>query len=312
MMLNKQIRKELLQSLSTVRKRAPGKVSENARLKNLDSLLETLRERQKEARKTITKEFDELISIAYIGMLIFGYLEFALTAGDDSEKIFPKNWLSEDSMPEPNGIIGLSFGTISHESHGILQLVESGLEGPARSLMRILVEHCCLTLVLCSDKEKLLLYHSAQGTEDARDIWNKHLRPKTINAALKLIEKKLSIHEEIHEMRQGLYAMYTQFAHINVIASSFGSMLTSLEDHNILRCAMYGYPSATSVVPLMDLCTILIYTYTTFFRIIREIHHFEIPMHGEHMPFLYAMLLPFNKLLPTVSKYDDYLKMEPP
>jgi len=312
MIVNKKIRKQLLRSFSRVRKHALGKVSENARLKNLDTLLKILKERQKEARKAIANEFDELISIAYIGVLIFGYLGLALTLDDESENIFPKNWLLEDSIPDPNDVIGFSFGTISHESHGVLKLVESGLEGPARSLMRILVEHCCLALVLCSDKEKLLLYHRAQSPEDARDIWNKHLRPKTINADLKLIERKLSMHEEAHELRQDLYTLYTQFAHNSVIANLFGSVLTPLEDHNMFRSATYGYASASSVVPLVDLCTILIYTYTSFFRIIQEIHHFKIPTHGEHMPFLYAMLLPFNELLATVSKYDDYLKMEPP
>ncbi len=312
MIFNKKIRKQLLRSFSRVRKRVPGKVSEDARLENLDMLLNILKERQKEARKAITKEFDELISIAYIGVLIFGYLGFALTLDDESQNIFPKNWLRQDGKPDPNDIIGLTFGTISHESHGVLKLVESGLEGPARSLMRILVEHCCLVLVLCSDKEKLLLYHRAQSPEDARNIWNKHLRPKTISADLKLIEKKLSIHEEVDELRQDLYTFYTQFAHNSFMASCFGSVLTPLEDHNMFHSATYGYASATSVVPLMDLCTILIYTYTSFFRIMQEIHHFKIPRHGEHMPFLYAMLHPFNRLLPTVSKYDDYLKMEPP
>ncbi len=311
MILNKKIRKQLLRSFSKVRRRARGEVPESARLTNLDSLLEILNDRQKEARKTIAKEFNELISIAYIGVLIFGYLEFALTS-DDESNIFPKDWLSEDGAPDPNNIIGLLFGTLSHEAHGVLKLVESGLEGPARSLMRILIEHCFLTLVLCSDKEKLLLYHGAQSPAEARDIWNKHLRPKTISAALKLIEQKLSINEEVHEIRQHLYDMYTQFAHNNAIANCFGSVLTSLEDHNILRPSTYGYASASSVTPLMDLCIVLIYTYTTFSRIIREIHRFEIPNHGEHMPFLHAMILPFNELLRTVSKYDNYLKMEPP
>jgi hypothetical protein len=312
MIFNKKIRKQLLRGFSKVRMRVPGKVSEDARLKNLDMLLNILKERQKEAKKKITKEFDELISIGYIGVLIFGYLAFALTLDDDSQNIFPKNWISEDSRPDPNDIIGFSFGTISHESHGVLKLVESGLEGPARSLMRILLEHCCLALVLCSDKERLLLYNRAQGPEDARDIWNKYLRPKTISADLKLIEKRLSIHEEFHEVREDLYTLYTQFAHNSAIANLFGSVLTPIKDHNMVHSATYGYASATSVVPLMDLCATLIYTYTTFFRIMQEIHHFRIPRHGEHMPFLYAMLLPFNQLLQTVSKYDGYLKMELP
>lgn len=307
---NKKIRDIILKGFKAIKPHAPKEVVAAATLTNLDALERLLRERQNEARRDIKREFDELLAIAYSAAITFGIFSFALNE-DNADQIFPKSWMGKEH-PNPNKIVASSFATISNNSLAVLKLIESGLEFPARAMMRITLEHYWLTLVLISDKDLMSIYHQGQEQEDAREIWHKHFKPKKLNESLKKLESRLfpEIADISNNRREHLYSFYTQNVHTNMVANMLGEVGTSLYDHNILKTALFGYPSASSVVVLSDLCTSLVFTYSLFFDIIKQIHGLTVPTSGEYFPFVHAMRYPLSELLDTVFKYDDYLQID--
>lgn len=305
---NKNIRKLLAKYLKVIRRVAPKEVADAANLANLDGLDRILRERQSEAKQGIQREFEELLTVAYVGVILFGFFSFELEFCEG--EVFPSEITGEVTGSNLNHHLAGSFATISNNSLAVINLIKSGLEFPARSLMRVFFEHCWLTLVIISDKEKLATYRKAQDVDEARKIWYQSFKPQKVNRDLNQIEASLFKEKDdfLHSYREHLYSFYTMSVHTTAIVNTLGCVGTSFDDHNVLKPAQFGYPSASSVVVLKDLCFGLIYTYSMFFRIVEHYHGIKVPTKGELMPFLQAMRWPFTELLSDVFKYDDYLK----
>lgn len=249
------------------------------------------------------------MSIAQIGVILFGYFSFELDVNEN--EVFPSTINGEVTGSDLNHYIASSFATISNNSLGIINLIQSGLEFQARSLMRVFLEHCWLTLVITSDKAKLDNYRRPQDFDEARKVWYQCFKPKYVNNELIKIESTIfRINDNyLQGYREHMYNLYTMSVHTTALVNALGCVGISFDDHDLLKSAHFGYPSASSVVVLKDLCFSLIYTYSMFFRIVERYHKIKVPTTGEIMPFLHAMRQPFTELLPHVLKYDDYLKI---
>lgn len=108
-------------------------------------------------------------------------------------------------------------------------------------------------------------------------------------------------------LREHLYNFYTQHVHISSVNNLLGAYSNSINDAYNNKLALFGCASASSVRVLIDLSSVLIYTFSTIFEIIEKLHKTEIATDGDYMPYLHAIRLPYKQLLLNIIKYENNL-----
>ncbi|WP_136512924.1 hypothetical protein [Geomonas edaphica] len=300
---NENVRNILKTCFREIRKNGPKEVRAAAKLSNLDVLDRFFSDCQRETFIESRSELSELLSIGYVCGILFGFL--ALAVEHDKVEMLPADWLGA-SNPNPNFVLSSSLIVISNYSISILKLVESGLNTPARSLIRVLLEHCWLLLSILSDRELFRLYCQGRASEEARELWYKHFKPKKLNSHLNAIERRIWFDNNnlMAQTRETLYNHYSRSVHIDYLTNVLGGFALSSETE-YFNTALFGQLSKSSKIVLKDSSTVLIYTYSTIFGILEKIHKFEIAATGEYFSFTQAMRVPLKGLLLLLVEYDD-------
>jgi len=143
------------------------------------------------------------------------------------------------------------------------RLVLSGLDSPARAILRSLDEHLTACIVLLHDRDLANAFQRAQDLQDASEFWHKNLTTKAINKRLNKIEMELGLDaessQEIREWRKEEIKTYSQAIHPSYVSAALAMKTMCASEPNTHRISILGRASALSERTLNYACKIIWY-----------------------------------------------------
>lgn len=169
-----------------------------------------------------------------VSLSLFNLKHFEPTASsnDQSENVFPQDWLSESLRPIPDFILLQLFCQLSNLSTSLVHMVEIGQDSSARVLLRAIEELFQIILIISADKNDFKRY-SIKGSNSDSEIMHKYFSTKKRQTKLAAIEKRLGFEENQIEERAGfrtaLHKNFSGSVHSSPISSVVGSMVWSFD-----------------------------------------------------------------------------------
>jgi hypothetical protein len=153
---------------------------------------------------------------------------------------------SEDARV-PWALIGaaVSFGL------GIRRLSLSGLDTPARALLRTYVETLLLCIVALHDSSVCEAFIKAEADSDVKNFWHKIASPKNLHERVIQIEREKGIEEsaiaEWKSWRRQEYEVLSQSSHLSYVAAFLTTLCPKLDDEETFVPGLFGQPNANSL-----------------------------------------------------------------
>jgi len=215
--------------------------SEKIDIEWFHDLRKVILERGQEAFQDIIKHHPENTQLAWLSTLVIGHLAFILDILFDNEKA------SEDSRTKINTYSSLLV-SIANRCIGLNLLIESGLEAPARVMMRSIYEVCWLIVAITFDDSKYKAFLSSSTDDNLeRKIWNRHFAPreliKNVEEAWAFICKNegREVNNELNETLDK-YRWYTKSSHPSHLHASILSYAT-YDVEGIYKPSLFGAAS---------------------------------------------------------------------
>ncbi|RWL82022.1 MAG: hypothetical protein EOR67_18055 [Mesorhizobium sp.] len=138
----------------------------------------------------------------------------------------------------------MSFGV------SIRSLVISGLDTPAKALLRTYVETLLLCVAVLHDRPLGLAYIAADTDAQIKDFWHSVVSPKKLHEKVISIERKIGLDNEIVEgmasWRREEYEILSQSSHLSYLAAALTSLSPELGDEDMFTTAIFGRATKNS------------------------------------------------------------------
>jgi hypothetical protein len=200
---------------------------------------ELLLEAEAEARATTTKQLQPQLGIFEFGLEYLAYVHIALSSKDGLGPI-------NTDVRAPWALIGsaVSFGV------SIRSLALSGLDTPARALLRTYVETLYLCIAVLHDESLALAYAAADTDAEVKDFWHTTASPKRLHERIISIERKIGFDDEVidsmTQWRREEYEILSQSSHLSYLAAALTAVTPKLGDEERWGGAIFGRASAHS------------------------------------------------------------------
>jgi len=200
-------------------------------MQDIDLLIENITTRTSNSISLMEENAGKELSIAYFGSLIISIMAITLADSDKPHPMDP-NWLNPEDTPDPNLILEGLLVNIANQCFSIISLATLGFTWPARILLRSTLELSWLTVVLISNREKMLDYCDGINNERERKQFHKHFSGSKLLKELQKIEKELQFDEDTRELysnvRTEAYDLFTKHVH-----NSYAATLLVRELHRL-------------------------------------------------------------------------------
>ncbi|EEF79985.1 hypothetical protein [Methylophaga thiooxydans] len=233
--------------------------------------------------ENITKNqeaLNEEFSLCYLYAASVRLLSFTFSAQKPEHNLIPSDWLGEDARPNPNLVFETLLSQISDYSYSVIKLAESGLDNPARSLVRVLSELVQQTLCLAANVNDVREYVAAHEDHEATKVWYQLFGKGKLDKKLTTIESALGLTEDLifslREERTNTHKFYSQNIHHSFTASVVGSRSWAFSDESC-RDSFFGGHSSSLRAPLSALTRSLWYFNIMFLAIFNNLHGFKVP-----------------------------------
>lgn len=127
----------------------------------------------------------------------------------------------------------------------------TGLDTPARALLRTYVETLFLSLSILHDENLAAEYIKAEDDNDAKNFWHKLASPRNLHNRVIQIEKKFGLaSDDIDVMtawRRQEYEILSQSSHLSFVAAFLTARSPSLDDTDKLVIGIFGSPTENSI-----------------------------------------------------------------
>lgn len=244
-------------------------------IKDVDSMEQFIRWASKEYPKGNKEHLAEPMSLAKMGIYCFGLMAFINSKEEASEQLFKTNWIDESGIPDPNFIFESTMIQISNYSFSIFNLIQLGLDNPARSLIRILTELFHQSLVLFSNPQDMLNYTVPDTSKESNEMWFKLFGKGKLTRKLEKLEDQLGFDKqlilELRETRKSNFEFYSQAVHNSCLATVVGSQAWSFEEDKS-HLALFGGVNSAIKTPLDQLNYEIWYFLLMFTTILEKMH----------------------------------------
>lgn len=182
---------------------------------------ELLLKAEAEARAKTSIAFQPHLAIFEFGLEFLSYVHVALSS---VEGFGP----SIENVRAAWALVGsaVSFGV------SIRSLVISGLDTPAKALLRTYVETLLLCIAVLHDRPLGLAYIAADTDAQIKDFWHSVVSPKRLHEKVISIERKIGLDNEIVEgmasWRREEYEILSQSSHLSYLAAALTSLSPDL------------------------------------------------------------------------------------
>ncbi|CDX49093.1 conserved hypothetical protein [Mesorhizobium plurifarium] len=198
-----------------------------------------LQEAEIEARAKTTTALQPHLAIFEFGLEFLSYVHVALSSTDGPGP-------SNEDVRAPWALVGsaVSFGV------SIRSLVISGLDTPARALLRTYAETLLLCIAILHDLTLGQAYVAADTDAKIKDFWHSVASPKRLHERIIGIEKKIGLDDEtvdgMMKWRRNEYEVLSQSSHLSYLAAALTAVSLKLDDEDIFAPAIFGLASAHS------------------------------------------------------------------
>ncbi len=274
------VREQIEVSLEAARQLIPELSDQGLNLETVDAFCQVLiTERRESILETIREELSSELSIAYFGAIVAGILSLVIL-DKSASPVLPPDWISLDCRPDPNLVVGHMLANVTNYTLAITHLVEVGLESPARTNLRNLLELSWLFLVILAKREKMIAYTKGADNETERRLYFKYFAPKKLRRGLIEIETNSGLPDDVikalSDTRSGLYDMYSRTVHSAYSDLVIGALGFSFEDEDRLNFGLFGIADKASYPTLYHLNGALFY-FLSMFRRLLEAHGLKPP-----------------------------------
>lgn len=249
-------------------------------INDIDILLEHISQKSSTATNLMIEKATNELSIGYFGSLII-----SLTALKLADKLSPQpidsNWLfPENVKANPNLVLESLLVNVANQSFSIMNLATLGYAWPARIIFRSTLELTWLTLILVSEREKMLLYCKNASDKEERALFSKHFSGSKLQQSLTGIEQKLQFAEDQKLMysnfRSEAYTLFTKHVHNSFAATILGTRAPSIDNPQNFEYALFNTPSIPSINIISSLNQqVLFYLIGTLLPILKIYHSFD-------------------------------------
>ncbi len=166
--------------------------------------------------------------------------------------------LEPDSEPQIRVAWALT-GFVTTQSVGIRNLCLSGLDTPAKAVLRSLIEALSVLVVCMDDPALAKRFQDAKEPKEARTLWHSELSPKRLAEKIDRAVSSLELDTEVHtEMKNWLSQeseLTSQTVHVSFIAAAY--TCKSLHPDKMMRNSIFGSPTLFSVRTMAQSCKTL-------------------------------------------------------
>jgi len=193
----------------------------------------------------------------------------------------------------------------------VRRLVLSGLDTPARAVLRCLDEHLMACLVMLDDSAVAQMFHASQDPKESRAFWHRYLQTKELRKRLSSIERKMDLSEEISVVmrawRDEEIQMYSQAIHPSFLSAALAVKTPVAGDPEKYAIAILGQASAASERTLNFACkTIWYFSRVADFLLLNDLEKltalFKIEMNELHQTIIVGR----NVIHELNRRYWDY------
>lgn len=239
-----------------------------------DYFAEFVVSRNQDSFEEINKHLSKELNIAYLDIIAIGSLAMSILQENEGFYLFPRNWISNNNIPDPNVILQNLLVQIANHSLAITELVQNGLDNPARALIRINCELSWITLVITFDKDKMAASTTKKDDENwEKQIWHKYFKLNKLVDSLTEIERKLGLPDDVLESlkksRLETYKFYSEDIHSSFGASMIGALGADFTSDN-MQFGLFGVASLQSKATLNNLNLTLYYFIKFFLSILKD------------------------------------------
>jgi uncharacterized coiled-coil protein SlyX len=216
--------------------------AEKARIKSPhdNEFNKTITEFEKKAEKTVVKKLNPWLQILEEGVQWLANLNATLDIALKENK-------DDKSLRVPWALVGAACT----QSVAIRRLVLSGLDSPARSILRSLDEHFMVCIVTLAERELRNGFFKPDSPEEARVFWHKELTSKKIESRIIEIEKTIGFDEEtieeFNEFRKQEKAINSLAVHPSYATSALTAMPICLDELDYNKPGILGCASELSI-----------------------------------------------------------------
>jgi hypothetical protein len=174
------------------------------------------------------------------------YLAITLWGDGSGCGLSPSDWLGLDNAPPADAVLATQLCELANYNLSIVELVERGLVGPARSLTRASAELCSLITVLAGDQALFRRYVSR--TEDPDKLWHELFAKGGLARRLEEAERASGVPEDLiaafREYRRGNSKVLSQSIHHSFSGIVSGAIAQSRRGN--VRLRMLGGPAQSA------------------------------------------------------------------
>jgi len=154
-------------------------------------------------------------------------------------------------------------GAACVQAVAIRRLVLSGLDSPARSILRTLDEHLMVCVVTLAKKDLRDGFFRPDSPDEAKTFWHKELTSKNIESHLFEIEKNIGFDaetiKEFNEFRKQEKAINSLAVHASYATSALTAMPICLDESDFHKPGILGCASELSIRTLGYACKAIWY-----------------------------------------------------
>ena len=239
------------------------------------------RDMHTEAKISAAAHFNTELTMARSLVASLALMALALYGKDRASRIFPVDWVNSHGAPDPDVVIALGLSQLANYGYAVTDLVEKGLETPARALLRPAVELSEILVMIVGDKEVFRAYSSPQT--DAKDNWYQLFSRKRVEKRLASIERLFGMPEHwisyMREFRKEKTEFFSEAVHHSYRSIVIGGQPTVPgTDH--VQLGLLGGPNIGSGVTLEHFTLSVSYCLNGLFALTENVYGFtlEVPM----------------------------------
>lgn len=280
---NKLIRRKTSKVLLELNKTYRLKGEKAIHLSDIDDILALTHSNYSEAKNACKKHLSEKLSVISLAISCLAVLSLSVYDDDHEEELFPYDWISSDGTPNANFILQSMLIQLSNYALATVELIEKGLDTPARAVLRTTAELSYQMLCLIADREAFRSYTQATEETQSKSTWYSLFAQDRIHKRLAKIERQMGLPEslvlEMRELRMENVEFFSHAVHHSYLSVMVGSRAWDFES-NTCGSGLFGGVNSASTPTVEHLLYTLYYFIIAFFGVFDKIYRIKPKNHS--------------------------------
>lgn len=232
----------------------------------VENMWEYARDVQVEGAEIAGATYAVELALSKALIAVSGWFALALHANDNALRLYPADWLQPEPRGNPDAILSCVLCQLANYGYAVVNLVEKGIDTPARALLRATADLSYLLAVVASDREAFQAY-TLPGSESPKEQWYKLFSNRKTAARFRKIDAERGLPPEWTEWMRGFREENNEFfseaIHHSATSVLVGAMPTIPGTENV-SFGLLGGPNGASRPTLGHLATTMNYGLSMF------------------------------------------------